>query len=131
MVYLPSNKAARAKLSELNMCVYIYIKLRWKSLIFWLKLDGMQEHANHVSGWILSTFCEVHARKNAFRYPGTELGKGRSFWKKFSNVEMFKMKNNTITVIWFLYDVQNYADLRWASFYSIWIIFHIVLYLIQ
>ena len=57
--------------------------------------------------------------------------KGQSFWKKFSNVEMFKMKNNTITVIWFLYDVQNYADLRWASFYSIWIIFHIVLYLIQ
>ena len=44
---------------------------------------------------------------------------------------MFKMKNNTITVIWFLDDVQNYADLRWASFYSIWIIFHIVLYLIQ
>ena len=41
------------------------------------------------------------------------------------------MKNNTITVIWFLDDVQNYADLRWASFYSIWIIFHIVLYLIQ
>ena len=44
---------------------------------------------------------------------------------------MFKMKNNTITVIWFLYDVQNYADLRWASFYSICIIFCIVLYLIQ
>ena len=41
------------------------------------------------------------------------------------------MKNNTIIVIWFLCDVQNYADLRWASFYSICIIFRIVLYLIQ
>ena len=41
------------------------------------------------------------------------------------------MKNNKIIVIWFLYDVQNYADLRWASFYSICIIFRIVLYLIQ
>ena len=52
--------------------------------------------------------------------------------KKFTNVEMFKKEkehNNIVT--WFLYDVQNYADLRWASFYSIWIIFHIVLYLIQ
>ena len=47
------------------------------------------------------------------------------------NVEMFTMKNNIIIVIWFLYDVQNYADLRWASFYSICIIFCIVLYLIQ
>ena len=93
--------------------------------------NGMQEHANHVSGSTLSTFCEVHARKSAFRYPGTVLGKGQSFWKMFTNVKMVKMKNNTITVIWFLDDVQNYADLRWDSFYSIWIIFHIVLYLIQ
>ena len=46
-------------------------------------------------------------------------------------VDVFTMKNNTIIVIWFLYDVQNYADLRWASFYSICIIFCIVLYLIQ
>ena len=76
-------------------------------------------------------FEKYMQEKNAFRYPGTVLGKSQSFWKKFSNVKMFKMKNNTITVIWFLDDVQNYADLRWASFYSIWIIFHIVLYLIQ
>ena len=55
----------------------------------------MQEHANHVSGLILSTFCEVHARKNAFRYPGTVMGKGQSFWKKVSNVKMFKMKKKT------------------------------------
>ena len=61
----------------------------------------MQEHANHVSGWILSTFCEVYARKNAFRYPGTVLGIGLSFLKKFTNVEMFTMKNKTI-IIWFL-----------------------------
>ena len=39
----------------------------------------MQEHANHVSGWILSTFCEVHARKDTFRYPGTMLGKAKVF----------------------------------------------------
>ena len=91
----------------------------------------MQEHVNHVSGWILSPFCEVYARKNAFRYPGTVLGIGQSFWKKFTNVEMFTIKNNTIIVIWFLCDAQNYADPRWASFYSICIIFHIVLYLIQ
>ena len=44
---------------------------------------------------------------------------------------MFKMKNNTIIVICFLYDVQNYVDLSWASFYAICILFHIVLYLIQ
>ena len=31
--------------------------------------------------------------KNPFRYPGTVLGKGQSFFKKFANVEMFKMKN--------------------------------------
>ena len=93
MVYLPRDKAAWAILSELNMC-------------------GMQEHANHVSRWILSTFCEVYARKNAFRYPGTVLGIGQSFWKKLTNVEMFTMKNNAIIVIWFLSDVQNYADLR-------------------
>ena len=64
----------------------------------------MQEHANHVSGWILSTFVKYI---KAFRYPGTVLGKGQCFLKKFSNIEMFKMKNNTIIVIWFLYDVQN------------------------
>ena len=52
----------------------------------------------------------VYARKNAFRYPGTVLGKGQSFSKKFSSVEMFKMKNNTIIVIWFLY--IRYAELR-------------------
>ena len=66
------------------------------------RLDGMQEHANHVSGWILSTFCEVYARKNAFRYPGTVLGIGLSFLKKFTNVEMFTMKNKTTIIIWFL-----------------------------
>ena len=66
------------------------------------------------------------------QYPGTVLGKGQSFLKKFTNVEMFKKEKwHNNTVIWFLYDVQNYADLRWASFYSICIIFCIVLYLIQ
>ena len=44
---------------------------------------------------------------------------------------MFTMKNNTKIAIWFLYDVQNYADLKWASFYSTGLIFRIVLYLIQ
>ena len=48
-----------------------------------------------------STFCEVYARKNAFRYPGTVLGIGQSFFKKFTNVEMFTIINNTIIVIWF------------------------------
>ena len=91
----------------------------------------MQEHVNHVSEWILSTFCEVYVRKNAVRYPGTVLGKGQSFWKKFTNVEMFTMKNNTKIAVWFLYDVQNYADPKWASFYSTGLIFRIVLYLIQ
>ena len=46
MVYLPRDKAAWAILSELNMCVYTYTKM--KQLNF-LRLDGMQEHANHVS----------------------------------------------------------------------------------
>ena len=81
----------------------------------------MQEHANHVSGWILSTFCEVYARKNAFRYPGTVLGIGQSFWKKFTNVEMFTIINNTIIVIWFLCDAQNRPfALRgmWHRFYE-------------
>ena len=48
MVYLPSDKAAWVILSELNMCVYTYTKM--KQLNFLLRLDGMQEHANHVSG---------------------------------------------------------------------------------
>ena len=46
-------------------------------------------------------------------------------------LKSLQMKNNTIIVIWFWSDVQNYADLRWASFYLICIIFCIVFYLIQ
>ena len=29
---------------------------------------------------------------------------------------MFTMKNNTKIAIWFLYYVQNYADVKWAFF---------------
>ena len=35
------------------------------------------------------------------QYPGTVLGKGQSFLIKFANVEMFKMKNNTILLFGF------------------------------
>ena len=55
-------------------------------------------------------FVKYMQEKNALRYPGTVLGIGQSFLKKFTNVEMFTMKNNTIIVTWFLCDVQNYAE---------------------
>ena len=40
-------------------------------------------------------------------------GKRPKFLKKFSKVEMFKTKNNTIIVIWFLYIWC--AELRWSE----------------
>ena len=100
MVYLPSDKAAWAILSELNMCLYTYTKM--KQLNFLTKI-GWNARTCKSCFWMSIIYYIVYARKNAFMYYGTVLGKGQSFSKKFSNVEMFKMKNNTIIVIWFLY----------------------------
>ena len=79
MVYLPSDKAAWAILSELYMCVYTYTKM--KQLNFLSKI-GWNARTCKSCFWmniISSTFCEVYARKNAFRYPGIVLGIGQNF----------------------------------------------------
>ena len=97
------------------MCLHLYQgEMARFSDKDWMECKNMQI--------MLSTFCEVYARKNPFRYRGIVLRKGQSFLKKsFQMWKCLKWKITQYTVIavWFLYDVQNYADLRWPSFYSI------------
>ena len=89
------------------MCLHLYQdEMARFSDKDWMECKNMQI--------MLSTFCEVYARKNPFRYPGIVLRKGQSFWKKFSNVEMFKMKNNTIHCNCCLVFIWC-AELRWSE----------------
>ena len=115
MVYLPSDKAAWAILSELNMCVYTYTKMKW--------LDFLTK-----TGWNART-CKscylLFVKYMQEKIPSDILEpcweKAKVFEKSFQMWKCLKWKITQYTVIavWFLYDVQNYADLRWPSFYSI------------
>ena len=111
MVYLPSNKAARAILSELNMCVYIYTKM--KKLNFLTK-TGWNARTCKSCFWMnIIYFLWSICKKKRLQISWNCAGKRPNFLKKFSKVEMFKTKNNTIIVIWFLYIWC--AELRWSE----------------